>query len=160
MSSSFRRWWPWLKWLLVVIVVVGLCWHLLSILQNEELNRGEEARSPAEILWDATRSADVFGLVLSCVFYLIGLAFCAWFWIYLTRATGETLPLLPAVRGYYISHLGKYAPGKGWALVMRTTMSAEAGCRASVAVLTAVYETLTTMAAGALLAAIFLLVQK
>jgi hypothetical protein len=38
-------------------------------------------------------------------------------------------------------------------------MAAEAGCRASVAVLTAVYETLTTMAAGALLAAILLLFQ-
>lgn len=160
MNPRFRRWWPWLKWLLVVAVVVGVCWHLLRILQSEELNKGGDARTPAEILWDAIGSANAVGVLFSGVFYLTGLAFCAWFWIQLTRSTSESLPLLPAVRGYYISHLGKYAPGKGWALVMRTAMAARAGCRPAVAVLTAVYETLTTMAAGALLAATFLLFQK
>jgi uncharacterized membrane protein YbhN (UPF0104 family) len=72
------------------------------------------------------------------------------------RATGEWLPALPGARGYYISHLGKYAPGKGVALVMRTAAAVEAGVRPGVAVLTGFYETLTTMAAGALVGAALL----
>jgi hypothetical protein len=56
-----------------------------------------------------------------------------------------------AFRAYYVSHLGKYVPGKAWAILMRATMLP--GVRPGVAALTAAYETLTTMAAGALIAA-------
>ena len=45
-------------------------------------------------------------------------------------------------------------PGKAWALLIRTTLSTGAGVRPSAAALTATYETLTTMASGALLAAL------
>ena len=65
MSPRFRRWWPWLKWLFVIAVVVGICWHLMSILQSEELTEGDDARTPAGILWDAIRSASTPGLILS-----------------------------------------------------------------------------------------------
>src|SRR5688572_32280056 len=68
MSPRFRRWWPWLKWLFVIAVVVGICWHLMSILQSEELTEGDDARTPAGILWDAIRSASTPGLILSCLF--------------------------------------------------------------------------------------------
>jgi len=60
------------------------------------------------------------------------------------------------VRAYFIGHLGKYVPGKAWSLLMRTGMLADAGIRPGVAALTATYETLTTMAAGALVAAVLL----
>jgi uncharacterized membrane protein YbhN (UPF0104 family) len=158
MSEGLRRWWPWLKLVLAVAVVVGLGWHLLRILRTEELSHGD-TRSPSEVLWDSIRAANGWGMLLAGLCYLAALGLSAAFWLWLTDSTGEKLPLLAGLRGYYISHLGKYAPGKGLALIMRTGMAAEAGCRASVAVLTAVYETLTTMAAGALLAAILLLFQ-
>ncbi len=57
------------------------------------------------------------------------------------------------LRAYYISHLGKYTPGMGLPTVMRMAMAAAAGVRPGTAALTAAYETLTTMAAGALVAA-------
>src|SRR5262245_52780344 len=160
MRERLRRWWPVLKLLLVAAVILGVGWHLFRILSTEELSRGEEARTPAEVLWDATRSANLAGLLLSGILYLAGLGFSALYWIRLTRATGEPLQAVPAVRGYYLGHLGKYVPGKGWALLVRTTTAAEAGCRPSVALMTTVYETLTTMAAGALLAAILLVAQE
>jgi glycosyltransferase 2 family protein len=122
------------------------------------MSRGDP-RGPAEVLWEETRSASPSGLVLSGILYLVGFGFAAAFWIRLTRSLGGSLPVAPAVRGYYLSQLGKYAPGKGWALILRLTAAAEAGCSPGLAVLTAVYETLTTMAVGALLAALLLLVQ-
>src|SRR5262249_25155183 len=131
-------------------------WHLWRILRNEELSRGE-SRSPAEVLADAIRSAGPVALVQSGWLYLAGLGFSAAFWIGLTRSLGERLPVVAGVRAYYVSHLGKYVPGKAVALVVRTTLAAGAGCRPGIAVLTAVYETLTTMAAGSLLAAALLL---
>ena len=56
------------------------------------------------------------------------------FWLRLIHSLGEKLPLPAGVRAYYLSHLGKYVPGKGLTLVMRTTMAAEVGCRPGVAV--------------------------
>ena len=71
------------------------------------------------------------------------------------RLVGERLALTAGVRTYYLSHLGKYMPlGKGWALVVRTSLAAGSGARPGRAALTAAYETLTMMASGALLAAI------
>src|SRR5207248_1222911 len=105
------------------------------------------------ILWDEARFADPTGLAASGVLYLLGLGFSAFFWLYVLRTVGEPLPLLPGVRGYYLSHLGKYVPGKGVALLMRTTAAAAAGAAPGAAALAAVYETLTFMTAGALVAA-------
>jgi len=159
MSNRFRRWWPFLKAVLLIAVVLGVGWHLLRILENEELGRTDASRSPARILWDEMSGASLTGLVLCGLLYLIALGFSAAYWIWLVRSASETLPVVPGVRGYYLSHLGKYVPGKGWALLMRMSMAADAGCRPAPAFLTSVYETLVTMAAGALVAAALLLVQ-
>jgi uncharacterized membrane protein YbhN (UPF0104 family) len=78
----------------------------------------------------------------------------------LQARVGEPLPAWAGTRAYYLSHLGKYAPlGKGWALLVRVTLAAQAGARPGVAALTGAYETLTTMASGALLAAVLLAVR-
>jgi len=159
MSNKLRRWWPLVKAVLLIAVVLGVGWHLLRILENEDLGRTDASRPPARILWDEITGAAPAGLVLCGLLYLVALGFSAAYWIWLVRSGGETMPVVPAVRGYYLSHLGKYVPGKGWALLMRMSMAADAGCRPAPAFLTSVYETLVTMAAGALVAAVLLLVQ-
>ncbi len=154
MRESLRRWWPLLKLAVFVAILVGVGWQFARILQSEELAQADRTRTPGQILWDQAREARPAGLVACGVLYLLGLGFSAFYWLYLLRSVGQPVAVLPGVRGYYISHLGKYVPGKGWALAMRTAMGAGAGARPGAAVLTAVYETLTTMAAGALVACV------
>jgi uncharacterized membrane protein YbhN (UPF0104 family) len=62
-------------------------------------------------------------------------------------------------RAYYVGQLGKYVPGKALALIMRGAMVQGPGVRLGVALVTSFYEVLTTMAAGALLAAVLFLWQ-
>src|SRR5207244_6475766 len=83
--------------------------------------------------------------------YVVGLGFWGAFWLRLLHRVGLRPSAGAAFRAYYVSHLGKYVPGKAWAILMRATLLP--GVRPGVAALTAAYETLTTMAAGALIAA-------
>ena len=154
MREWFRRWWPLLKALLVLAILGGVAWQFAGILRSQALQEADRSRSPGAILWDEVRAARPLELAAAAGLYLLGLGFSGFFWVWLLRAVGEPLAYLPGVRGYYLSHLGKYAPGKGLSLVMRTAFAVEAGARPGAAALTAVYETLTTMAAGALVAAV------
>ena len=56
------------------------------------------------------------------------------------------------IRVYFASQLGKYVPGKAWVLVIRVALCRHRGISHRVLAVTAAYETLTNMAAGALLA--------
>ena len=145
--ERLRRWWPWLKLLLVLLVLAGVGTFFVNILTHESWHADDLCRSPLHLLAGT-------GL------YLLGLACCCSFWLVLLDRAGERLPWLTAFRTYYLSRLGIYAPlGKGWALLLRVTLSSSAGVRAGVAALTGAYETLAMMASGALLAAIILLWQ-
>jgi uncharacterized membrane protein YbhN (UPF0104 family) len=160
MRVRLRAWLPLLKALLLVAVLFGVGWFFVGVLRNEQLSRPGDPRSPAQVLWDQACAAEPQGLAAGGLLYLLGLGFSGAFWVLLMHRAGERLSLLPAARIYYTSHLGKYAPlGKGWALLLRTSLSAGVGCRPSAAALTATYETLTTMAGGGLLACTVIAVQ-
>ncbi len=75
-------------------------------------------------------------LLLSGVLYLLGIGFSALYWRRLLVHLGRQPSRWAAARAYYVSQLGKYDVGAGLATV------------------TAFYEVLTTMAAGALLSAV------
>lgn len=93
-------------------------------------------------------------LVLSALLYLLALGGSAWFWYRLMRTFGERPHGLATVRAYYIGHLGKYVPGKAWALLLRGNLIRGPDVRLGVAIIAAFYEVLTTMASGAMLAAV------
>lgn len=141
MFKHLRQLWPVMKAILALAILVGVGWQFVKILRRSEL--WEEAL-PFRPAW----------LLLAGLLYLVGLGFSALFWYRLMRILGEEPPVPAMVRAYFIGHLGKYAPGKAWALLMRTTMAHEAGVRMGTAAMTATYETLTTMASGAFVAAI------
>lgn len=160
MIARLKPWLPYLKALLALAIIAGVCWLFVRILQSEELQQTDRSRTPLQILGDQLAAALWADLGLSGALYLTGLAFPCAFWFLLLRWVGSPLSVPQTLRIYYISHLGKYAPlGKGWALLLRTTLSHSAGIRAGVAALTGTYETLTTMASGSLLAAILIMVQ-
>jgi uncharacterized membrane protein YbhN (UPF0104 family) len=131
------------KALLAVLIVGGVGWQFAKLL-----------REP--VLWDRPWEFDAGWLAASAVLYVLGLGCWGGFWIRLLAHLGERPPVLPMLRAYYVSHLGKYVPGKAWAILLRVTLGGAAGVRPGVLALTATYETLTTMAAGALLAAALL----
>ncbi len=98
------------------------------------------------------RSLQPGWLALAGVLYIGGLGFSAVFWIRLLHRLGQRPEIRRSLRAYYLGHLGKYLPGKAWALFLRASLARSPTVHGGVAGMTALYEVLTTMAAGALLA--------
>jgi uncharacterized membrane protein YbhN (UPF0104 family) len=161
MWTYLRRLWPVGKALLTLAILFGVGWQFWRILHDPHLQETDPLHRPAlQIFSDTLLQAHPAWLVASGLLYLLGITFSLTFWVRLLRVLGER-PQLPAmVRAYFMGHLGKYVPGKAWALLMRTTLASGPGVRPAVAAMTAVYETLTTMTAGAILAAVLLVGQS
>jgi glycosyltransferase 2 family protein len=130
--------WRWLRVALAVAIVGGVGWQFARLLAQPELWNRPWQLHPA---WLAA--------CVGC--YLLGLACWGTFWLRLLHRVRLRPPPGATYRAYYVSHLGKYVPGKAWAILMRATLLP--GVRPGIAAVTAAYETLTTMAAGALIAA-------
>jgi hypothetical protein len=135
--------WQWAKLLLAVAIIGGVGWQFAQILNRPEF-------------WDNPPKPRP-GWIGACVgFYVLAFSFPAFYWFHLLRVLGERPPVAGAWRAYYVGHLGKYVPFKAWALVLRTVLIQPHGVRPAVAVMTAIYETMTFIAAGALVAALLL----
>ena len=95
-------------------------------------------------------------LVPAGLLYL--LAHCCWgsFWVRLLHFEGVNVSWYAALRAYFVSQFGKYIPGKGMVLVIRVGMLRPLGGRPLPVLVTATYETLTNMAAGAMLGVLLL----
>jgi glycosyltransferase 2 family protein len=98
-------------------------------------------------------------LAASAVLYLLGLAFSAVYWYRLLVALGQQSSFLATVRAHYIGQMGKYLPGKAWALFLRSNLIRSPTTQVGVAVLTSFYEVFITMSSGALLATLLFGVQ-
>jgi uncharacterized membrane protein YbhN (UPF0104 family) len=93
-------------------------------------------------------------LVGAGVLYLAGLLAYGRFFERILRCTRTPIGLVPALRAYVVSHLGKYVPGKAMVVVIRAGMVVPFGARASTAAIATFYETLVMMAAGGLVSAV------
>lgn len=91
-------------------------------------------------------------VALAVPLYLVGLGLFGCFYTRILTNSPTPIPLVPAVRAYYISHLGKYVPGKALVVVMRAGFSAPYGARPATAAFATLYETLVMMAAGGVVA--------
>ncbi|MFN4257716.1 MAG: lysylphosphatidylglycerol synthase domain-containing protein [Gemmataceae bacterium] len=146
MRAWLRRWWPVGKAVLAVAILVFVGRQFVLILQSPEL-------------WARPLPLRVGWLAATVLFYVIGLTIWGGFWLRLMHRLGQRPAVLGAYRAYYLGHLGKYVPGKAWSLVLRCSLARRAGANVGIAALTATYETLTTMAAGALLAVVLFTLQ-
>ena len=143
MRARFRQWWPVVQ-AVVAVVVVGLVgWQFARTLRRPEL-------------WQQPLHPRFEWLALGAILYLLGLGFPARFWLGLLRNYGERPSPVAVIRAYYCGHLGKYVPGKALAVLIRVGLIHADGVRTGVAAMTAAYETLTTMASGALVAVVLL----
>lgn len=99
---------PW-KRLLPWLVLLVLAWGL---------------RRTVAGAWEDLRTHPVtphFGwLALAGLLYAIGVFPSACYYHYVLRRFGQMPGLAETVRAFYISHLGKYVPGKAWSVALRT----------------------------------------
>jgi uncharacterized membrane protein YbhN (UPF0104 family) len=143
MQSYRAMAWRAAKIVLTAVVLAGVSWQFAKILRRDEL-------------WQEPFRPNFLGLICAALLYVVAFSFWGGFWFQLVRGFGERLPLLAGMQAYFVSQLGKYAPGKALVIVLRVALARQFGVRASVAAITSLYETLTMMAAGALIGAILL----
>ncbi len=139
MRGKLRRAWP---------VVKAILWLLILFLIGRQFAR--DLRRPE--LWQ--RPLHPGWLILSGLLYLLGIGLSALYWERLLGHLGTRPPLRVMLRAYYLGHLGKYLPGKAWALFLRSSLVRGHGVSLGLATLTSFYEVLTTMAAGVLVATV------
>lgn len=144
--------WPILrKWLLrfsQLLVVLLVFWFVRKTLQEswQELQEGHW-----ELRWG--------WLALSGGVYLAGLLGPAIFWHQLLHRLGQNPRWTQSLPAYYISHLGKYVPGKAMVIVLRTGLIAGQEVYLGSAAVATFIETLTMMAVGAFWALAILFLQ-
>jgi len=143
MREWLKNWWPVAKVLLALAVLFFIGRRFARDLRSPEL-------------WH--RSFDAGWMVCSGLLYVLALFCSALLWHRLLRGFNQQPTFVTTLRAYYLGQLGKYVPGKAISLVMRATLEAGPHVRVGLAGLTAFYEVLTTMAAGALLAALLFFV--
>jgi hypothetical protein len=95
---------------------------------------------------------DPLWVLASILLYVVGLAFCGIFYGDILAASSKSTRVMPALRAYLISHLGKYVPGKAMVVVMRVALTVPYGAGTATAAFATFYETLVMMASGALIA--------
>lgn len=98
-------------------------------------------------------------LVTSAVLYLAGSLPPWWFWHRVLESMGQKPSRYASLRAFYIGHLGKYVPGKAMVVVLRAALVRGPRVDTTVAATAVFVETLTTMAVGAVLAAVILAVK-
>ncbi|MBX6315002.1 MAG: hypothetical protein IRY99_19115, partial [Isosphaeraceae bacterium] len=103
---------------------------------------------------------EVVGIVLGVALYVAGLGAFGTYFGRIVKAGPTPVSSAAALRAYIISHLGKYVPGKAMVVVLRVGLLAPWGARPATTAFAALYETLTMMAAGGLVAAAGFLVES
>ena len=111
---------------------------------------GAPAADPA---WRDLAAMGIFELLVPAgLLYL--LAHCCWatFWVRLLHGQGIHVSWYAGMRAYFVSQFGKYVPGKVWVILMRVDMLRhQAHAHPLPVAVTATFETLCSMAAGAFL---------
>jgi uncharacterized membrane protein YbhN (UPF0104 family) len=140
MRERLRKLWPLVKALLgaAIVIIIGRRFYL-------------DLRDHPELWQHRLRPG---WLVLCGAFYLLGLGFSALCWHRLLRSLDQRTSILVAVRAYFIGHMGKYLPGKAWAVFLRGSLMRDQGTTPMLATVTAFYEVLVTMSSGVLMAAV------
>jgi hypothetical protein len=133
-----------------VLVLAAVVWGIERTLRAAlgDLRRHEWSPASMKPGW----------LVAAAILYAAGQLPSSLFWHRLLRLFDQPVTPLAAVRSWYVGSLGKYVPGKAMVIVLRTGLLRRQHVGIAVATATIFYETLTTMAVGALVSGALLLV--
>jgi uncharacterized membrane protein YbhN (UPF0104 family) len=139
MRAWLRKFWPLIKWVLTVAILIAIGRRFYHDLRDPKL-----WEQPLHFGW----------LAFSGLLYVLALCCFTLYWVRLLRRLGQQPTIPVALRAYLVGMMGKYLPGKAWALVMRAGLAGGPGVRLSVAGMSSFYEVLVTMSSGVLLAAL------
>jgi uncharacterized membrane protein YbhN (UPF0104 family) len=153
MRAWVHKSWPYLKALLAVAILVAIGRQFARDLHISERGLGPGLQE----LWERCQHPQ--WLLASGVLYLLGLGCAATYWYRLLRDLDQHPSWFSAFRAHYVGQMGKYLPGKAWALFLRSSLVRGPRARVGIAVMTSFYEVLATMATGALFAAVFFALQ-
>ena len=131
------------RYLLPMAIILLVGWYFARILRQPELR---EVSFACRVEW----------LLPAALLYLIAHSIWACFWVILLRNQGFHASYPTGLRAYFISQYGKYIPGKVWVILIRVVMLGASPKDKRIVGVTATYETLTSMAAGAILGAILI----
>ena len=92
--------------------------------------------------------------------YIAALAPAWLYWHRILQRLEQRPRMFESARAYYIGHLGKYIPGKALVVVLRASLVRSPRTAMPPAALAVFVETLTTMAVGACVAAVCLIVTQ
>ncbi|VTS00105.1 lysylphosphatidylglycerol synthase transmembrane domain-containing protein [Tuwongella immobilis] len=143
MQKKLQIVWKILKVVLPILIVLGVGWQFWSLLRRPEL-------------WEQPLTIRPIPLILAGLLYVLTHTLWATFWVQLLHNQGAQVPWAVGVRAYFVSQLGKYVPGKAWVIVLRVAMLRHLAPSRSMLVLTGLYETLTSMAGGAMVGGLLL----
>lgn len=129
-------WYLW-KYVLPLVVAAAIGYYFYDKLRRPELWRGN---FQLRLEW----------LIPAALLYLC--AHCVWarYSVTLLRNQGATVAVSTGLRAYFISQFGKYVPGKIWVIVLRMGILGNIGITRTAVGITATYEAVTSMAAGAI----------
>lgn len=145
-ARARSRWIVAAKWLVVALVAWGI--HRTALSGWKDLQAQDWNVADLRPEW----------LAAAGVLYLAGLLPSGVFWQRVLWALGQKPRLGETLRAYYIGHVGKYVPGKGFVVVLRAGLVRSPRTGTAMAAVSIFYETLTMMAVGALVAAAVLAV--
>lgn len=131
---------PTVKLILTALILVAVARHVVATRRQ---------------LRDQGRSIEIDAgwIAAGVALYVLGLCACGLVYAWVMRSSPTPVGKRAAVRAYLISHLGKYVPGKAMVVLMRVALVTPYGARPATAAFATLYETLTMMASGGLVAA-------
>ena len=127
-----------IKTVIAAIVIVAVAWHFQRLLRHPDV-------------WQSLQHANLLWLLPAGLLYIVAHLIWGTFWVQLLWHEGARVTWLQGLRAYFVSQFGKYVPGKAWVLLLRVGLLRSAHLSPKTVAITATYETLTSMAAGALI---------
>ena len=143
MSFTRKRLWQVVKLVFAAAILIGVGDQFRRILSKPEI--AGQLAVPRPLY-----------LVPAGLLYLLAHICWATFWVRLLRSQGVAVSWYAGIRAYFVSQFGKYVPGKVAVIVIRLGMLGSSPRMKMAVGVTALYETLTSMGAGALLGVLFL----
>ncbi len=132
-----------LKLVLAVVLLAAVGWKFAEFFKS--------------VNWESlTTQLDYASLAIAGGLYIACHTLWGTFWVQLLRGQGVHISWWLGLRAYFVSQFGKYVPGKAWVIFLRVGLLRSLDVRPTVVIVTGAYETLTNMAAGAVLGAVLL----